>query len=119
MIDAEAALSEEYREVYAAVVDAQMRVRRQVQGGIEKFCAELGMPTRSEVNSIGERLQALRREFREERESAGEHEDLVAEVAALREELSTLKAAPTAAAASVKAAGPVEVAKSKKFSRRC
>ena len=61
---AEIALSEEFREVYAAVVDAQMRVRQQVQGEIERFCNELGMPTRSEVDSIGQRLQALRREFR-------------------------------------------------------
>src|SRR5690606_11369018 len=40
---AEIALTEEFREVYAAVVDAQMRVRQQVQGEIEKFCNELGM----------------------------------------------------------------------------
>ncbi|MEO7935329.1 MAG: class III poly(R)-hydroxyalkanoic acid synthase subunit PhaE [Dokdonella sp.] len=88
---AEIALSEEFREVYGAVVDAQMRVRQQVQGEIEKFCNQLGMPTRSEVNSIGERLQALRREFREERESTGDQEGLQAEVAELRRELEALK----------------------------
>lgn len=68
---AEIALSEEFREVYAGVVDAQMRVRQQVQGEVEKLCNEFGMPTRSEVNSIGERLQALRREFRQFQESWG------------------------------------------------
>lgn len=68
---AEIALSEEFREVYAGVVDAQMRVRKQVQGDIEKLCNEMGMPTRSEVDNIGERLQALRREFREMKETQG------------------------------------------------
>lgn len=68
---AEMALSEEFREVYAGVVDAQMRVRQQVQGEVEKLCNEFGMPTRSEVDSIGERLQALRREFRQFQESWG------------------------------------------------
>ncbi|MBK6376444.1 MAG: pha synthase subunit protein [Xanthomonadales bacterium] len=90
---AEIALSEEFREIYAAVVDAQMRVRQQVQGEIERFCNQLGMPTRSEVNSIGERLQALRREFRSERENAGGGEALQEEVAELRRELAALKAA--------------------------
>ncbi|MBL0165064.1 MAG: hypothetical protein IPP82_15820 [Xanthomonadales bacterium] len=88
---AEIALSEEFREVYAAVVDAQMRVRQQVQGEIEKFCNQLGMPTRSEVNSIGERLQALRREFRAQSEGADDAETLQAQMAELRRELSALK----------------------------
>jgi polyhydroxyalkanoate synthase subunit PhaE len=89
---AEIALSEEFREVYAGVVDAQMRVRQQVHAEIEKTCIELGMPTRSEVNSIGERLQAMRREFRESREGADDHVQLHAEVAALRREVAALKA---------------------------
>ena len=91
---AEIALTEEFREVYAAVVDAQMRVRQQVQGEIEKFCNQLGMPTRSEVDSIGERLQSLRREFRNRNEEETGIEALKAEVDALRRELSSLKAAP-------------------------
>ena len=116
---AEIALSEEFREVYGAVVDAQMRVRHQVQGEIEKFCNQLGMPTRSEVNSIGERLQALRREFREERELAPETEALQAEMAELRRELSALTSAgsrkPGSAqpAPASKAPKPAGVAKAK------
>jgi polyhydroxyalkanoate synthesis regulator phasin len=90
---AEIALTGEFREVYAAVVDAQMRVRRKVQGEIEKFCNELGMPTRSEVDSIGERLQALRREFRRRDEDTGV-EALKAEVDALRRELKALQTVP-------------------------
>ncbi len=107
---AEIALSEEFREVYAAVVDAQMRVRQQVQGEIEKFCNQLGMPTRSEVNSIGERLQALRRELREQHEGAHDQEQLRAEVAGLKRELAALKAAPEDSA---KRSKPESVKKSK------
>lgn len=91
---AEIALSEEFREIYAAVVDAQMRVRHQVQAEIERTCNQLGMPTRSEVNSIGERLQALRREFREERSQSDDQEELRAEVAELKRELAALKTTP-------------------------
>lgn len=87
---AEAALSEEFREVYAAVVDAQMQVRKRVQAQIEKACNELGMPTRSEVNSIGERLQALRREVRAARESTGT-DAMREEIESLRRELAALK----------------------------
>lgn len=111
---AEIALSEEFREVYAAVVDAQMRVRQQVQGEIERFCNQLGMPTRSEVNSIGERLQALRREFRAERESASGGEDLQDEVAALRRELAALKAALEEGAKAQAASTRVAVARAAK-----
>jgi polyhydroxyalkanoate synthase subunit PhaE len=97
---AEIALSEEFREVYAGVVDAQMRVRQQIHAQIEKTCTELGMPTRSEVNSIGERLQAMRREFRESREGADDQEQLRAEVAALRSELASLKSSMKTVASS-------------------
>jgi class III poly(R)-hydroxyalkanoic acid synthase PhaE subunit len=92
---AEIALSEEFREVYGAVVDAQMRLRKHVQGEVEKFCSEFGMPTRSEVDSIGERLQALRREFREEREVGAGNGELAAEVEALRAELGALRSSGT------------------------
>lgn len=88
---AEIALSEEFREVYAAVVDAQMRLRKHVQGEVEKFCSQLGMPTRSEVDSIGQRLQALRREFREEREGGADSDELATELDSLRRELAALK----------------------------
>ena len=69
---AEVALSEEFRDIYGSLVNAQMRVREQVQREIERISSDLGVPTRSEIDSIGERLQALRREFRAERESAGD-----------------------------------------------
>ena len=82
---AEVALSVEFREVYGALVNAQMRVRALLQHEVERIGTELGMPTRSEVNSIGERLQALRREVR-----AHGGDALAGEVAALREEIAAL-----------------------------
>jgi polyhydroxyalkanoate synthesis regulator phasin len=86
---AEIALSDEFRDAYGEMVNAQMRVRQMQQQQTEQLCRELGVPTRSEVSSLGERLQALRREFRASRASmvAGSSD----EVAALRRELAELK----------------------------
>ncbi|GAA0704218.1 class III poly(R)-hydroxyalkanoic acid synthase subunit PhaE [Dokdonella soli] len=88
---AEIALSMEFREAYGALVNAQMRVRSQVQQEVERVSVDFGMPTRSELNSIGERLQALRREVRGR--GKGSDDALANEVAALREEFAALKAA--------------------------
>lgn len=85
---AEVALSTEFREVYGALVNAQMRVRSQIQQEVERVAVDLGMPTRTELNNIGERLQALRRELR-----ARGDDGLAREVARLREEVAALKAA--------------------------
>jgi hypothetical protein len=90
---AEIALSEEFRDVYGALVNAQMRVREHVQRQVERISSDLGIPTRSEVDSIGERLQALRREYREEREGDAERDSLGQEVAALRREVAALRQA--------------------------
>lgn len=105
---AEIALSQEFREAYGAMVNAQMRVRSQVQQEVERIATDFGMPTRSEINSIGERLQALRREVR----ALGAGDALADEIAALREEFAAFKtaakrtqAAPVQAAA-VKPAAP-------------
>lgn len=93
---AEIALSQEYREIYGGLIDAQMRVRENMQAEIERICVEFGMPTRSEVDTIGERLQALRREYRNDREEAGDTESLKAEIVALRSEVEALKRAKPA-----------------------
>ncbi|URX62457.1 pha synthase subunit protein [Luteibacter anthropi] len=84
---AEAALSAEFREVYAALVNAQMRLKLLQQRQIERFSAQAGMPTRKEVDSLGERLQAMRRELRH-------MQGLAAEVQSLKAEIATLKGAP-------------------------
>ncbi len=60
---AEIALSAEFRDAYGEMVNAQMRVRQLQQQQTEQLCQQLGVPTRSEVSSLGERLQVLRREL--------------------------------------------------------
>lgn len=107
---AEIALSDEFRDVYADMVNTQMRVRKMQQQQTEKMCLELGVPTRSEVSSLGERLQALRREFRQSQASAADsHADdeivsLRREVAALKRKLAEEKAVPAKKAAPAKKA---------------
>ncbi|HEY6941600.1 class III poly(R)-hydroxyalkanoic acid synthase subunit PhaE, partial [Dokdonella sp.] len=86
---AEIALSKEFRDVYGALTNAQMRLRSQIHQEIERLSADLGMPTRSELNNIGERLQALRREVRAQRGG----DAFTDELAALRREFEDLKAA--------------------------
>jgi hypothetical protein len=83
---AEIALSPEFREVYGELVNAQMRVRSLQQDKLEQWCEQAGLPTRTEVNTLGERLQALRREVRAMGDTA-----LAAEVAALRREVAALR----------------------------
>lgn len=61
---AEIALSDEFREAYAAQGNTQMRVRQLQQQQVEQWCREAGLPTRSEVATLGQRLQELRRELR-------------------------------------------------------
>lgn len=90
---AEIALSDEFREVYGAMVNAQMRERQLVQEHLEDLCRQLGLPTRSEIDSLGRRLQEVRRELRAMGGGAA-----TGELAELRAELQALKKAPPAAA---------------------
>jgi polyhydroxyalkanoate synthesis regulator phasin len=86
---AEIALSDEFRDVYGEMVNTQMRARQLQQQQTEHICQQLGVPTRSEVSSLGERLQALRREFRaSQTDGPADHAD---EIMALRRELAALK----------------------------
>ena len=111
---AEIAMSDEFRDVYGDMVNTQMRVRQMQQQQTEQLCQQMGMPTRSEVSSLGERLQALRREFRASQSSSApdEPED---ELVVVKRELSALKRklASAAAPAATKAA-PVKRASTKK-----
>ncbi len=104
---AEIALTDEFREAYGEMVNTQMRVRQMQQQQTEQFCQQLGVPTRSEVSSLGERVQALRREFRASRAPApADHTD---EIMALRRELAALKrqmASGPAASPAAKRAAP-------------
>jgi class III poly(R)-hydroxyalkanoic acid synthase PhaE subunit len=71
---AQVALSPEFREVYGAYVNAQMRLRNGMQGEIEQVCAAMGMPTRTEVDAAHRKIAELERMLRRMRdagESAG------------------------------------------------
>ena len=71
---AQVALSPEFREVYGAYVNAQMRLRNGMQGEIEQACAAMGMPTRTEVDAAHRKIAELERVLRRMRdagESAG------------------------------------------------
>jgi hypothetical protein len=86
---AEIALSEEFRKVYGEVVNAQMRVRSHVQAEVERIGTDLGMPTRTELNSVHKRLHELRRAGK----NGGDKRvsELEREIAALRDEMAALK----------------------------
>jgi hypothetical protein len=86
---AEIALSPEFREAYGALVNAQMRVRSAIQQEVEHVGRDLGMPTRSEIDTLGKRLHDLRREVRAQQ--GGTDAGLAGEVARLREEVAALR----------------------------
>ena len=129
---AQIALSAEFKQVYGAMVNAQMRVRQLQQQQLEAACRELGLPTRSEVAALGKRLQELRREVR----SAAAQSDAVtgdgadalrAEVAELKRKLAHAqkKAEPAKAAAKTakksapaRSAAPKKTASAKTGARR-
>ena len=91
---AEIALSDEFREVYGALVNAQMRVRKHVQLEVEKVSNDLGIPTRTEIDSIGKRVHDLHRDAKDRVEHDA---DLRDEIAALRAEIEELKGTRTKA----------------------
>jgi class III poly(R)-hydroxyalkanoic acid synthase PhaE subunit len=90
------ALSEEFRKVYGDVVNAQMRVRSQIQQEVERIGVDLGMPTRTELNSVHKRMHDLRRELRAggRADAGAQIEALRAEVRQLREQLRAREAKP-------------------------
>ena len=116
----EIALSDEFRKVYGDVVNAQMRVRSQIQQEVERIGVDLGMPTRTELNSVHKRMHDLRRELRGSRaaDANGEIAALRAEVQKLREQLNARQAKPAQAApVNAKQAKPVRAAPAKSKGR--
>lgn len=85
---AEIALTEEFRTAYGEMVNTQMHVRQLQQKHTEALCQQLGIPTRSEVASLGKRLQAVRRELR-----AGNNAEVTAtdQIDVLRRELTAME----------------------------
>ncbi|MDW2981143.1 poly(R)-hydroxyalkanoic acid synthase subunit PhaE [Rhodanobacter sp. KK11] len=113
---AEIALSDEFREAYGEMVNAQMRVRKLQQQQTEQLCQQLGVPTRSEVSSLGERLQALRREFRASQ--AGASSDHADEIMALRREVAALKRQLASASGAASVPKKVATEKTPKVARK-
>lgn len=62
---AEVALSAEFRSAYGNLVNKQMRVRQMMQAEVERHTGQVGMPTRSELNSVHQRVQEMRRRIRD------------------------------------------------------
>jgi polyhydroxyalkanoate synthase subunit PhaE len=65
---AEAALTPEFRKVYGAMVNAQMRVKQLVHREIDDKVGELGLPTRAELDGAHRKIHAMQRELRALRE---------------------------------------------------
>jgi class III poly(R)-hydroxyalkanoic acid synthase PhaE subunit len=58
----EAALSTEFRDVYAAMVNAQVHLRSLQQGQFSRVVEQLGMPGRGDIDALAKALQEVRRE---------------------------------------------------------
>lgn len=67
---AEIALSPEFREVYGAMVNAQMRLRSGMQREVEQMSEMFGMPTRTEVDAAHRKIAELERVLRRMRDAA-------------------------------------------------
>lgn len=114
---AQVASSEEFRKAYGELVNAQMRVRAAMQKQVERVSSDLGMPTRTELNSVHRRLHDLRRG----RADAGASDGIDADAfRQLREEVEALKRAlgtrdkAAAVKPATRAAAPKRAAKPKK-----
>lgn len=67
---AQIALSQEFRQVYGALVNAQMRLRSGIQRQVELACGQFGMPTRTEVDAAHRKIAELERQLRRLRDAA-------------------------------------------------
>ena len=101
---AEVAMSKEYQSAYGTLVDAQMRVRANVQKQVELSCAQVGMPTRSELEGVHQKLADLRRRSRQE------IAELKAEIAEIKAALGKPSEAKAGAEPSKSAASPENAA---------
>ncbi|MGA9335521.1 MAG: class III poly(R)-hydroxyalkanoic acid synthase subunit PhaE, partial [Rudaea sp.] len=89
---AQIASSEEFCKAYGELVDAQTRVRAKLQSQVERVCTDLGMPTRTELNSVHRRLHDMRR-GQNGSEATNRVGKIVGEVELLRAEVEALKQA--------------------------
>lgn len=61
---AKVALSEPFQQVYAALGNAQMRLRAGLQREVEQMSERIGLPTRSEMDAAHRRIAELERHLR-------------------------------------------------------
>lgn len=94
---AETAMTADYQAAYGTLVDAQMRMRQNIQKQIELQCGQMGMPTRGELEGVHKKLADLRRSSRAQKAPAAVDE-LREELAELRREVAALKLAAAAPA---------------------
>lgn len=109
---AEVALSGEFREVYGDLVNAQMRVRALVQGEVERATAALGMPGRTELDSVLKRNNEMRRRIADLEERLARLEDASLAPPAATPEPAPAKAATAQRRKPAAKAAPAKPAKS-------
>lgn len=61
---AKVAMSDPFQQVYAALGNAQMRLRAGLQREVEQVCERIGLPTRSEMDTAHRRIAELERSLR-------------------------------------------------------
>lgn len=61
---AKVAMSEQFQQVYAALGNAQMRLRAAIQHEVERLSESLGLPTRTEMDAAHRKIAELERQVR-------------------------------------------------------
>ena len=88
---AQTALSPEFQDAYADLVNTKMRVQASIQKQVALTTGELGMPTRGEMDSVHKKLADMRRDARSQSSGSNELEVIKQELAALKREVAQLK----------------------------
>ena len=130
---AKAALSQDYRRVFAELTNAQMQLRGAVQAQAEQAATALGLPGRTELDSAHRKIAELERQLRRMQRDAAPPastpvqanatpapaKPAATKIAAVKKKPVAKKAAPEPAAKkSVTARGPVKAAATSKASKR-
>lgn len=107
---AAAALSPEFRQVYADVANAQMRLRALLQRETEQVCEQVGLPTRTELDAAHRRIADLERRLRRLERGEGHGTPAAPASAAAAPANATPQKSTRKTAAKPAAAKPVAVA---------
>ena len=122
---ADFAMSEEYQDVYAGLINSMMGIKQAYRDRVNKTAKAMGLPTQAGFDTVLKRMQEMRRELRSMKKqgtpTAGSAElsalksevnDLKAELADLKKALADLSAAKPAPAPRKKRAAKKTTAKS-------